>query len=116
MGKRKHLKLLKKAAQLFPTSEVPQKKRMTGAEVLKIDPTQTGPNGKPLAPAGIYLVNVKVSKNHYNELKRLFYSGGMPAVNEYMNSLADVSELAVIATADINQSMKQRQQSVIAGF
>jgi len=115
MGKARKLKQLRKAAQLFPTTMETRKVRMLGAEILEKNPEMKMANGKALDKELYYYVDVTVPKSQYAELRRLYYAGGMKAVNEYMHGFADDTENAVLATNEISAQMESRA-SIVAGL
>lgn len=115
MGKGRKLKQLRKAAQLFPTTMETRKVRMLGADILKQKPDMKMANGKALDKELYYFVDVTVPKSQYNELRRLYNTGGMEAVNKYMHGFADDTENAVLATNEIAASIENRG-GIVAGI
>lgn len=76
---------LKQFADRLPVPEVKYRKPVSGRELLRDNPTMTGPGGVPIAPHLMYYVGSPDNAvNHLRRLRAAFEQGGQDAVVKYL--------------------------------
>lgn len=109
---KKTLIMMRKAANNLPVVLRPAKTSVSGSALLKFDPDFTFPDGsKPLADYNYSFIS-DFPVNHYRKMKYLYSIGGIPAVEDYIKSVIDMSVNAVNGQNDLIGGMRNRANSI----
>lgn len=109
MGKKKKqlLQEFRQASYMLPKITIPTKVNVTGLELMK-DGTTVDVDGNQIDSENVYQVDAETNLNHVRKMKRLYKSGGVEAVDNYILETAALANNAVKGQDDIISGMAQR--------
>jgi len=107
---------LRQFANMLHKVTSPKKIRVSGKEILAVDPEAKDQNDNPIEEGKSYMIEVNAPISHYRALKNAYKKGGESAVKQYaemMNKYVDGHQDMLIETVG---GLAERKNSITAGF
>jgi|GEM_PF-2311987 len=88
---KKEREQLKAIAAALPDepSEMKERVRITGAELLRLNPIAMDQKGKPVIRSKVYTVNKFKAVNHYKRMLKAYDHGGISAIEAYCDGVKE---------------------------
>ncbi len=109
MAKKSSFKEMRTYAAGLPVQIQEGKTYLRGDALLEQSETGLDKDGKPFLPDKWYEVPTQQNVNHYRRIKKLFKSGGYPAVREYVDQVASLHADSLVQHARVMASMPSMQ-------
>lgn len=112
MPKKRSFKNMREVAAQLPAQFTEGKMTVKGDFILGHNPEAVDKNGKAIEPKTLYEIPTQQRVNHYRRIKKLFSSGGYPAVIEYVNGVASLEVEAAMQHHALMSTMPSQPMSI----
>lgn len=112
MPKKRSFKQMREVAAQLPVQFTDAAMTLKGEKILEQNPKAVDAKGTPIDPEKWYTSPTRQMVNHYRRIKKLFNSGGYPAVAEYVNGVADLEIEAAIQHQQFAATLPAQPMSI----